>query len=134
MADVHERVAAYLDDQLQTHADLAQLDELLSNIRTQHGLLQQQVSEPRSPLPRPALTPASSSKPRRMPTTPATRPTSTSTACVTSTSALSTTRPTLTVVYALSQSPTLATMPWPASSRAWPSCIHWILLRAIPSG
>lgn len=46
MADIHERVAAYLDDRLQTHADLHQLDELLSNIRTQHGLLQQQVSPP----------------------------------------------------------------------------------------
>ncbi|GME42986.1 RINT-1/TIP-1 domain-containing protein [Neofusicoccum parvum] len=45
MADVHERVAAYLDDQLQTHADLAQLDQLLSNIRTQHGLLQQQLDQ-----------------------------------------------------------------------------------------
>lgn len=45
MADVHERVAAYLDDQLQTHADLQQLDHLLSNIRTQHGLLQQQLEQ-----------------------------------------------------------------------------------------
>ncbi|KAL0260604.1 hypothetical protein SLS55_004294 [Diplodia seriata] len=45
MADVHERVAAYLDDQLQTHADLHQLDELLSNVRTQHGLLQQQLEQ-----------------------------------------------------------------------------------------
>ncbi|KAB2575760.1 RAD50-interacting protein 1 [Lasiodiplodia theobromae] len=45
MADIHERVAAYLDDRLQTHADLHQLDELLSNIRTQHGLLQQQLEQ-----------------------------------------------------------------------------------------
>ncbi|KAF2142191.1 uncharacterized protein K452DRAFT_227484 [Aplosporella prunicola CBS 121167] len=45
MDDQTDRVAAYLDDQLQAAADLESLDSLLSNIRTQHGLLKQQLEQ-----------------------------------------------------------------------------------------
>jgi negative regulator of replication initiation len=39
------RAADYLDDKLQTPADLDSLDALLANIHTQHGLLKQQVQD-----------------------------------------------------------------------------------------
>jgi hypothetical protein len=39
-----QRVGDFLDDKLQTLADLASLDELLSNVRSQHVLLRKQVS------------------------------------------------------------------------------------------
>lgn len=37
------RVQDYLDDRLQTGADLDSLDSLLENVRTQQGLLRKQV-------------------------------------------------------------------------------------------
>ncbi|KAF2459627.1 TIP-1 family-domain-containing protein [Lineolata rhizophorae] len=43
--DTDTRVADYLDDKLQTLADLDSLDELLANVRSQQGLLKQQLSE-----------------------------------------------------------------------------------------
>jgi negative regulator of replication initiation len=39
------RAADYLDDKLQTPADLDSLDALLANIHAQHGLLKQQVQD-----------------------------------------------------------------------------------------
>jgi chromosome segregation ATPase len=39
------RVADYLDDKLQTSADLDGLDELLASIHAQHGLLKQQLDD-----------------------------------------------------------------------------------------
>jgi RAD50-interacting protein 1 len=44
-AERDARVADYLDDKLQTIADLALLDGLLVNVRNQQGLLQQQLQE-----------------------------------------------------------------------------------------
>ena len=37
------RVGDYLDDQLQTTADLQNLEELINNVRHQHDLLKRQV-------------------------------------------------------------------------------------------
>ncbi|KAF2087230.1 RINT-1 family protein [Saccharata proteae CBS 121410] len=45
MDDTVDRVAAYLDDQVQTAADLSSLDALLASLHTQHGLLRQQLEE-----------------------------------------------------------------------------------------
>lgn len=44
-ADRDARVGDFLDDKLQTAADLQQLDALLANVREQHKLLKQQVSQ-----------------------------------------------------------------------------------------
>jgi RAD50-interacting protein 1 len=38
------RVSDFLDDKLQTLADLQSLDELLASVRQQHDVLQQQVA------------------------------------------------------------------------------------------
>jgi predicted nucleic acid-binding Zn-ribbon protein len=43
--DRNVRVADYLDDKLQTIGDLDSLDSLLSNLRNQHALLQQQLQD-----------------------------------------------------------------------------------------
>ena len=45
MDDAHTRVADYLDDRLQTPADLDALDDLLATITAQHGLLKQQLHD-----------------------------------------------------------------------------------------
>jgi chromosome segregation ATPase len=45
MDDNLSRVADYLDDRLQTPADLDALDDLLATITTQHGLLKQQLHD-----------------------------------------------------------------------------------------
>ncbi|CAN9105914.1 unnamed protein product [Alternaria sp. RS040] len=41
----HTRVADFLDDKLQNAGDLGELDALLANITTQHGLLRQQLDD-----------------------------------------------------------------------------------------
>jgi RAD50-interacting protein 1 len=43
--DQDVRLRDYLDDKLQTLADLESLDSLLINVRTQHSLLQQQLHD-----------------------------------------------------------------------------------------
>ena len=44
MAEVQTRVQDYLDDQIQTAADLDGIDALLTRVAEQQGLLQRQVS------------------------------------------------------------------------------------------
>lgn len=40
------RIEDYVNDKLQTHADLESVDVLLENVRIQHDLLKQQVPRP----------------------------------------------------------------------------------------
>lgn len=42
-ADVHMRVEDYLDDKIQTAADLENVDDLLSRVQQQQTLLRKQV-------------------------------------------------------------------------------------------
>ena len=41
--DIQARVNDYLDDQIQTQADLDGIDALIARVDEQHGLLQKQV-------------------------------------------------------------------------------------------
>lgn len=44
-ADVHMRVEDYLDDKIQTAADLENVDDLLSRVQQQQNLLRKQVKQ-----------------------------------------------------------------------------------------
>jgi hypothetical protein len=64
MAEAQTRVEDYLDDQIQTAADLEDITALLSRVEEQQNLLQKQVRLLFCLLPMPYLLDASSQKPK----------------------------------------------------------------------